>query len=166
MENGHFNNLESKENISPNVEIVSEKELVSEIYKGESSPQDKRFLHTKHGGVFKYFHLEEIVGINSYGSTEKLYPKVTIGNEIAGLAELEQDPNNNTNYWIKFVSVDPKFQGRGYASLLIKKIFEFAKENNYSLEPSFYSEEGELKLKKVMDKAIKESGVMIIDRLK
>ena len=143
MENFPLNNSERRENIIPELEIISDKELVDRIYQKKNLPQDNRFLPVDQGGVFKYFHLEDIIGANSYSETKKLYPNVSLGNEIVGLAELEEDPRNKANYWIKFISVDPKYQGKGYATLLINKIFEYAKENNYSLEPSFYSDEGE-----------------------
>ncbi|MEI6400347.1 MAG: GNAT family N-acetyltransferase [bacterium] len=154
--------IESKESSTFETKILSRDDLVDYIYKGQSLPQDTRFLDVEKGGVFKYFHLEDIVGINSYSKEQKLFPLVETEGVIAGLAELEQDPNDSNNFWIKFVSIDPKFQGKGYASTLISKIFDFAKENNYSLEPSFYSEEGENKLKEVMEKTERETGVKVV----
>lgn len=156
--------IESKESSTFETKILSRDDLVDYVYKGQSLPQDTRFLHVEKGGVFKYFHLEEIVEINSYSKEQKLFPLVETGGTIVGLAELEQDPNDSNNFWIKFVSVDPQFQGNGYASALIRKIFDFAKENNYSLEPSFYSEEGEKKLKEVMKKTERETGVKVVRR--
>lgn len=153
----------SQEHFSSTVEIVTDKELKQSIYQGQYSPQDNRFISIENGGVFKYFDLKDIIGINSYAENIKLFPLVKVEGVVVGIAGLEQDPHNKENFWIKFISVDPAYQGNGYASILIKKIFEFAKENNYSLEPSFYSEEGRQKLKKVMEKYIQETGVRIIN---
>ena len=157
---------ESKESSTFETKVLSRDDLVDYIYKGQSLPQDTRFLDIKNGGVFKYFHLEDIIGINSYSKEQKLFPLIENEGIIVGLAELEQDPNDSSNFWIKFISVDPQFQGNGYASALIRKIFDFAKENNYSLKPSFYSEEGEKKLKEVMEKIERETGVKVVRRYK
>jgi GNAT superfamily N-acetyltransferase len=156
----------SLENFEPTVTILNKEDLLKRIYQGKSSPQDSRFLPVNNGGVFKYFHLEDIIGSNYFSKENKLYPSVQLQDKIVGISELEQDPYNENNFWIKFVSVDPLYQGNGYASKIIKKIFEFAKENNYSLEPSFYTEQGEEKLKNVLDRERKETGVTVIERYK
>lgn len=142
--------------------ILSVNELVDRIYKGDSLPQDKRFLSVEKGGVFEYFNLEDLTGLAHH--SEMFFPIIMIDDTIVGLAELEQDPNDQNNFWIKFVSVDPQFQNRGYATQLIKKIFEFAKERGCSLEPSFYSDEGNVKLKKVLERTQRETGVKFVRR--
>ncbi len=48
--------VEKKENL-PKAETITGQELFDLIYKGESEPQDDRFLNSKEGGVFKYFNI-------------------------------------------------------------------------------------------------------------
>lgn len=151
----------SVEVIKPEVKILSSDELLELVYKGQSLPQDTRFLSVEKGGVFTYFSLKDVESI--HGGT-KYYPTVSVDNVIVGLAELEQDPAEH-NYWIKFVSVDPEYQGKGYASALIKEIFRFAKDGNFTLEPSYYSKQGSEKLKSVVERTATETGVKLIERL-
>lgn len=72
------------------------------------------------------------------------------------MSELLKDTYNNNNLWIQFLSVDPKEQNNGYASKLIKEIFEFASKNNYSLEASSYTDIGFEKLRPVFERLSKE----------
>ncbi len=153
--------VENKE-IEPKVEIISSKDLIEKIYQDDSIVRDERFLPFNDGGVFKYFDVGDL--INKISKSNRLYPVVELDGLIVGISELEQDPDNSNNFWIKFISVDPLYQGKGYATLLIEKIFEFAKQNNYSLELSFYSKQGLEKLKKVIERKIEETDIKIINR--
>ncbi len=153
--------LEGKE-LNIQTKIFSAKELIDHIYKGDSLPQDSRFLPTEEGGVFRYFHPGEI--IESSRSPEKFYPVIEINNEIVGLAELQKNPYEENTYWVKFMAVDPLYQGNRYASQLVEKIFEFAKEKQATLEASSYSEEGWSKLKPVFSKISKETNVIWVDK--
>jgi GNAT superfamily N-acetyltransferase len=96
-------------------------------------------------------------------SSKKKFPAVFEADKIVGLSELEQDPKNTKNFWIKFISVDPTYQNKKHASILLKQIFQFAKDNDYTLEPSIYSEEGLEKLKSVVERLSLETGVTIIN---
>lgn len=138
------------------IETITGQELLNRIYKGESFPQDTRFLPTEKGGVFKYLDINEIPE-NSF------YPIIEFDNKIVGLAELEQDPSESRNLWIKFVSVDPEYQGNKFATALIEEIVAFAKHNGYSLEISRYSDEGEKKIKHLFQEFAEKSSVKIID---
>jgi len=155
--------FENKEQIKAETKILSADELLEIIYKGDSLPQDTRFLPLEDGGVFKYFYPGEVAGISS---SKKLFPVVREADKVVGLSELEQDPKDAQNFWIKFVSVDPEYQGKGYASELLRQIFQFAKDNGYTLEPSYYSEQGLEKLKSVIEKLSAETGVNLVNRYK
>jgi GNAT superfamily N-acetyltransferase len=150
------------ENLEIKTNVLTGQKLVDKIYQGQSLPQDKRFISFDDGGVFKYFQLSNIVGFSAHSREKKFYPIVELNDLVVGLSELEQDPNNPTNFWIKFISVDPQYQGNGYARKIIEKIFDFVKENNYSLEPSVYSLEGEEKLKKIINETAEKSGVKLV----
>ena len=165
MESPKFGNtFENKEQIKMQTKILSTDELLELIYKGMSLPQDTRFLPLEEGGVFKYFYPRDVAGISRFPS-KKLFPVAYEAGKVVGLSELEQDPQDTQNFWIKFVSVDPTYQGKGYASKLLRQIFQFAKDNSYSLEPSFYSEQGLEKLKTVIEKLSVEMGVVLVKRL-
>jgi len=46
--------FEKKEDLQFTTRIITRKDLMEEIYQGESLPQDERFLPTEQGGVFGY----------------------------------------------------------------------------------------------------------------
>lgn len=157
----NFNKIENKEGPSVSTETISEDKLREIIYQGRSFPQDKHFLDYKEGGVFKYFDLADLV--RDINRKDKLFSLVREGDLIVGLGELEKDPFKDKNYWVKFLSVDPRYQEKGYASRLAKEIFQFAKQAGVSLEASVYSEIGHQKLKPLFKKLADESSVVFID---
>ena len=140
--------------------IISPSELVDIIYKGESLPQDDRFLTTEKGGVFKYFDPRDLFE----NIENKVYSIVKNKQEIVALGELEKSLQNSDVYWIKFLSVDPKHQGRGCASILAEEMFKFAKEKKISLESSSYTDEGQQKLKALFNKLAEKFLVNFIDK--
>lgn len=159
-------NLLEKEVIEPKAEIISFETLLDEIYKGSNLPSDNRFLPIEKGGVFKYFEVRNLTEGDYKKRGDRIFPVVRINNEIVALSELEKNPNNPNNFWIKFVCVDHKYENNGYATKLIEEIFKFAKENNYSLTTSIYSDEGLEKLKKIIHRLQFETGVSVSDRNK
>jgi GNAT superfamily N-acetyltransferase len=155
-------NLETKENLSVTTEILTTDALVEIIYKGKNLPQDKRFLSEEEGGVFKYPPLEGI----SFYEKDIFFPILKVGDEIVGLSKLEKDPYKNKNLWILFISIDPKYQNKGYASRLAEEIFRYAKKEGYSLETSSYTEIGYEKLKSLFNKLAEEYSVKFFDKEK
>ncbi len=155
--NSHQENKETRE-IKTNV--FSTQELLDLIYKGESLPQDSRFLPVGEGGVFKYFSVSDLSGPMSHKS-EKNFLTIAEGGIVVGLAELEQNPYDEHNLWLKFVSVDPLYQNKGYVNTLIEQIFIFTKQKNSTLGVSYYSEEGEEKIRRTIEKLSTQTGVML-----
>jgi GNAT superfamily N-acetyltransferase len=153
-------NRENNENITTKITTISGSDLTKKIF--NQSQADERFLNIDNGGVFRYFLIDSLTFPSD---REKYsYPIVEEDNKIVGLAELQKDPRNKDNLWVKFVSVDPAYQNKGYASSLIKEIFLFAKNNNKSLEMSSYNAEGYSKLKKVIQRCGQETGVPFIEK--
>lgn len=138
---------------------INAQELIDLIYKGESLPQDTRFLSTDKGGVFKYFDPRDLFE----NIENKVYSIVKNNEEVVALGELEKNSHSLKAYWIKFLSVDPKYQGKWYASILAEEIFKFAKEKNIILESSSYTEEGEQKLKALFNILAEKFSVEFID---
>ncbi|MDD3284606.1 MAG: GNAT family N-acetyltransferase [Patescibacteria group bacterium] len=152
-------NFEKRENLNISTETITSDELLNIIYQNESLPQDERFLDSKKGGVFKYFRVSEL----SENKENKYYSIIKINDIVVGLCELEKNPYRENIYWIKFLSIDPEYQGMGYASKLTEEVFKFAKKNCFGLESSSYSTDGEEKLKPLFQKLSKETEVDFID---
>jgi len=152
------NKIEQQEDLIDS-QMINPQELVDIIYKGERLPQDQRFLSVDDGGVFKYFAPRDLF----QNVENKIYSIVKNNQEILALGELEKDPHKANNYWIKFLSVDPKYRDRGYASRLAEEIFKFAKNKNISLQSSSYTSEGEERLKNLFNKLAKKFEVDFID---
>ncbi|MFC1608752.1 GNAT family N-acetyltransferase [Patescibacteria group bacterium] len=159
MENLIASKIEKEPEIKTS--IISKEELLGRIYKGESLPQDKRFLAVKKGGVFKYFKLDNLTnpfaGDFSYAISEE-------GDKITGLAELQKSADDENIIWMKFLSIDPEFQGKRHASKVAREVMEYIKDNNLTLEMSSYSSrEGWEKLKPLFRRLSDEYEVEMID---
>lgn len=167
-----MNSQENIESLPIYTKILQKEELKELIYKGSTVPQDSRFFPYEYGGkyykyvdgkyenrdedddtekiitndevaVFKYLDLNHL----SNREYETIYPVVEAEDKIVGISELQKSPYEENVYWITFISVDPKYQGKGFASKLVEEIFKFAKENNVSLRNSRYTEQGDQKLR-------------------
>lgn len=66
-----------------------------------------------------------------------------MGEKIVGMAGLQVNPYNNQELWIKFVSVDPDYQGQGIARQLLGKVYEYAHEKHKNLKSSSFTDDGE-----------------------
>jgi ribosomal protein S18 acetylase RimI-like enzyme len=120
---------EQNESIKTTTKVLSPEELEVLIYQGKGTVQDTRFLPVEKGGSFKYFLLENVTGNILRKDSKYAFPVVMEGDKIVGISELQMNPDNPKIFWIKFISIDPKYQGRGYASKLAEEIFRFAKQN-------------------------------------
>jgi len=162
MESIEFKNNNIKENKEDKIstKILSREDLFDIIYKETSEFPDRRFSHPDKGGVFKYFDVRG----GSIFPDSMHYPVISVGDNIVGIGELKQNPHNDKNFWIGHISIDPEYEGLGYASKLAKSIFAFAKEIGYSVETSSYSDVGFQKLKPLFNKLAKEYGVEFIDK--
>ena len=121
---------------------------------------DERFKRYDEGGVFNYFFPSDL----SNPFKGKTYYQVsTIGGKVVGLSELEIDPYKENNLWVKFISVDPTYQGQGHAKCLAEEIIRFAKEQGYTLEHSTFFEEGEARIYGLIDTIAKEHGVTVLN---
>jgi GNAT superfamily N-acetyltransferase len=142
------------------IKVLTSEQLIERIYQGEHTPQDKRFLPIKNGGVFNYFHLGDLI---SYNEKKLFFVSAEVDEKIVGLSQLGEDPYKENNLFLQFVSVDPKYQGKGYASKILEGVFDFANKSHKSLELSFYTDEGKQKLEKVVDRLIGKTPIKIFD---
>lgn len=146
-----------KENIKVTTETITGKDLRDFIYKGNSEPQEKRFLSVEEGGVFKYFEPTDA----KFTTESQFYSLVKEEDKVVGLSQLLRSgfAVDRNVFWIQFLSVDPEYQGKGYSQKLIRKIFKFAQSKGITLENSSYSTEGNLKLKNSFQEIAKEFNV-------
>ena len=145
---------------------IAGKDLYDRIYQGQPTPQDTRFLPTENGGVFKYFdvHAHDLdKNMNWTGIKVRQYSIVEVDGLTVGLSELENDPYREGNLWLKFISVDPKYQGKGYASRLTEEVFRYAKESGYTVQPSTYTKDGDKKLKRKIEEMSEKYSVKLTD---
>lgn len=148
----------------PVVKIITADDLLGQIYKGESLPQDPRFLPVDRGGVFKYFYPTDVSHSLSVQKPEIVFVALEIEGEIVALSELQTDPWKKDNFWLKFVSVDPKYQNKGYATKVIDALFQYTKGKQCSLEVSSYSDDGAQKIQKVIEQKAGEYGVTLVKK--
>ncbi len=122
----------------------------------EHEIKDSRFLSKEEGGVFHYFRPEDL-------KTENYFPIVKEGEIITGIAALQKSPFTEKLFWMKSISVDPKYQGNHYATKLVEEIVKFTKEQGYQLEVSGYSsKEAETKLERLFNEFAEKYGVRLV----
>ncbi len=86
-----------------------------------------------------------------------------VGEKVVGASGIQVAPSEENVIWVKFVSVDPEYRGKGYAIQLIKNVFQFAKSKGYRVRASSYSDLGRLKLKSAFEQFAKEYDVPFKD---
>ena len=118
--------------------------------------KDKRFLSKEEGGVFHYFRPEDL-------RTENYFPIVKEGDLITGIAALQKSPFAEKLFWMKSISIDPKYQGNHYATKLAEEIIRFTKDQGYQLEVSGYSNrEAKDKLERLFNKFAEKYRVTLV----
>jgi GNAT superfamily N-acetyltransferase len=140
--NGMFgiekNPSEQKETLE--FEILNTKELEQIIYQGERIPQDKRFLSVEEGGVFRYFSIKDFL-TDCLNLGDCIFPIAKINGLIVGLVTLQKSPYKEQEdiIWVSGIDVDSKFRDRKIGKLLVEKIFQYADDNNLTLQLSSYT---------------------------
>lgn len=140
-------------------EILTADQLKRTIYQGGSLPQDNRFLSTDEGGVFKYFFVQDLINPTK---SEMYYPVVKVDGVIAAMGKLEKDPYKKDNFWLSFVSVDPEYQGKHLATKVCEEVMQFSVQHKNTLELSFFTEVGYLKLSPVIHRLVEKYDVKLI----
>lgn len=65
------------------------------------------------------------------------------GDKIVGIGGVEVSPYHPEQLWIKHISVDPAYQGRGIARELLTRIYRYAQETGTKLQPGSFTDEGQ-----------------------
>jgi len=75
------------------------------------------------------------------------------GDKIIGIAGIEKNPYDSTEYWVKHYSVDPEYRNLKVGTRLVDEVFRFANKHGMSLKRSSPSEMGKRYLSKPIDRA-------------
>ena len=76
---------------------------------------------------------------------------VLIGNKIVAVGGVQVNPYYPVQLWIKHVSVDPAYQGRGFGRMILERIYQLAAEARLKLKHGSFTEDGEQRLKHIHD---------------
>lgn len=68
---------------------------------------------------------------------------LSLGRRIIGVGGVQVNPYNPSQLWMQHVSVEPQFQGNGYARQILTGIYEYAAKNNLKVVPSSFSKMGQ-----------------------
>lgn len=145
-----------RESLTPMASTLSKQEML-DVCVDHARKDSKRFHELDHGGAFRYFFPEQL-----YGAHELYFPVVMINNEIVGMAQLNKSPYRENTAWISFISMDPKYQGMGHASVLVDELFHFASQKGWDIEGSSRSEMGQQRLSHLIDRCSRKYGVKYI----
>ena len=74
------------------------------------------------------------------------------GNEIVGIAGLENDPDKPNTVWSIYVSVDPAYRRRGIAKKLLQHQYRYIRDHELTLVRSSYTQDGKAFLKPFVDR--------------
>lgn len=79
---------------------------------------------------------------------------------VVGLIELERSPYKGQEHivWLKYVTVDPQYQGQGIATRLIQMLARHMAKTGDTLQRSYSTEEG-MRIQAKVDQALDEAGV-------
>lgn len=76
-------------------------------------------------------------------AVKEFHVVVFSGEKIVAMGGMQDNPNDPRHLWIKFVSVDPEYQGRGLGRMVLREIFRYAAEHEQKVAPGSFTEEGE-----------------------
>lgn len=86
------------------------------------------------------------------------------GENMVGLAHIRKSPYIDNTYWLSYLSILPKHENKGYASMLSNYIFKWYSDNGIQFETSSYSEQGLIKLKPLFNRLANKYNVSFIDK--
>lgn len=79
--------------------------------------------------------------------------------QCIGIIELEVSPYRDDEMWLKYVTVEPGYQGRGIATELVRQMTEHLKGTRYLLSRSTATEAGSVWLQGHLDRVLDAAGV-------
>ena len=117
------------------IKTLTTDELENIINKGSDITKE-RFKNLDDGGVFTFFYNEDV--FDPRLRDRNLYTIAEENSVIVGIGKLTKRQEQENLYEIASVSVDSKYQNRGYAKKILEEIFRTAKQNGWTLVASSY----------------------------
>lgn len=121
---------EGTNNSKPIIEILTGEELIDRSWK---SPNEDIF-----GGRLKYLGGQV---------RSELHVTAVLGTLIVGVGSLQENPFDSNVVWVKAVSVDPAYQGRGYGRMIAEATRDLVLREGKKVHPSTFSVQGARRLK-------------------
>lgn len=140
-----------------NVELLNKEELTNLIY-GKSGVPILKDLEKR----IRFFNYHEDL-INPPKTGEVCFVTLFDNKKIIGLIKLYKSPYVENTFWINYFSIDENYRDFKYSLLMMKKMFEFAKERNIDLESSGYTSMGWDRVREKLHEMSEEYGVTLID---
>lgn len=128
------------------VEVLNTDELEQMIEQGNAELK-RRMKSPEDGGAFTYFFPD--ITFDHRMRDRSMHVVVNENGNVVGIGKLTKMINQTDVYEIAAVSVDPEFQGRGYARKMLEEMFRLAREKHWTLVSSGYSTDGKEKLEKI-----------------
>ncbi|RYF13085.1 MAG: N-acetyltransferase [Oxalobacteraceae bacterium] len=129
-------------------------------YRVSQGPDTYRFIYDNHPSVF---HDKRIKYFDPPESVREIHVIAEMGDLVIGMAGMQVNPHDTEQLWIKFISVDPAYQGRGIGKTLLRHIYLYADEHGFKMAPGSFSPEGE-RLRHLHDEWDKEFPRVAYDR--
>lgn len=115
------------------------KEIHGSVFHSKYYPKDKTLYDR-----IKYLHPSEV------DREEHIIYEVK--GKVVGDLGLQVNPYEKDKYWLKHISVDPKFKNQGIATKLIDAMFKKAEKEKMGIQRSSPSEEGKKYLTDLMNR--------------
>ncbi|HEY9676911.1 MAG TPA: GNAT family N-acetyltransferase [Drouetiella sp.] len=106
---------------------IENQKVNADLLANARGPAELRRLH--------YLHPDE--------AREQAHVTLSLGNRIAGIGGVRSSRSLPGELWVDHISVDPAYQGRGYARNIIESIYDYALRRNQQVTPSSFSEMGQ-----------------------
>lgn len=116
----------------------------------------------------KYFRPDDIFPYLAKEDEKHIYFCSMHKNKIVGMIKLKVGGTESLFHtgwknWICFISILPEYQGKGISRKLIQAMFKYAKEKKLNILSSSYSNEGFIKIRKVLREESKNYSVDFLD---
>jgi GNAT superfamily N-acetyltransferase len=117
-------------------------EALSDItYRESSGYETYRFVYDNDPDLF---NRDSRIRYIDYNEVQKEHHFIAqISEKIIGMAGVQVNPDDTGQLWIKFISVDPEYQGQGIAKKLLLLIYQYCDKRGFKMAPGSFSEEGE-----------------------
>ena len=110
----------------------------------------------------RFFYINDIYDKNKQFFVVLKYNNKVIG--ISRVAYFSMSSKNQNDLSISYFSIDKNYRYLGYSKLMLDKLFQHAKENNYTISTSSYTVLGKLQLQKLIHEYANKYNVEIIDK--